>query len=82
MDGRELLKRYDAYKEEALSLRDENRFLRGERDHYRRKCFFTQQHLNKARESNRKLRDRAVLRPGQAADQTDAAAQEPTGATR
>jgi len=30
MDGRTLLKRYDAYKEEALFLRDENRFLRGD----------------------------------------------------
>jgi transposase len=57
MDGRELLKRYDAYKEEALFLRDENRFLRGDRDHYRRKWFFTQERLNKSRESNCKLRE-------------------------
>jgi hypothetical protein len=56
MEWRQLLKRYDQYKEEAQFLRDENRFLRGERDHYRSQWFFTQQHLNKARESNGKLR--------------------------
>jgi transposase len=57
MDGRQLLKRYDAYKQEAHFLRDQSRFLRGERDHYRREWFFTQQHLNQALESNHKLRE-------------------------
>ena len=57
MEWRQLLKRYDAYKEEAQFLRDENRFLRGERDHYRSQWFFTQQHLNEARESNARLRE-------------------------
>src|SRR3954452_9450539 len=57
MDWRQLLKRYDAYKEEAQFLRGENRFLRGERDHYRSQWFLTQQHLNEARESNGKLRE-------------------------
>ena len=57
MDGRQLLKRYDAYMREAHSLRNENRFLRGERDHYRRHWFFTQQRLNKAEESNQQLRE-------------------------
>jgi hypothetical protein len=57
MDGRELLKRYDAYKQEAQFLRDENRFLRGDRDHYRREWFFTQERLNQSQEANRKLRD-------------------------
>jgi hypothetical protein len=57
MDGRELLKRYDAYKQEAQSLRSENQFLRGDRDHYRREWFFTQQRLNQAQEANAKLRE-------------------------
>jgi hypothetical protein len=57
MDGRELLKRYDAYKQEAQFLRDENRFLRGDRDHYRREWFFTQERLNQSQEANRKLRE-------------------------
>ena len=57
MDGRELFKRYDAYKEEALFLRDENRSLRGDRDHYRREWFFTRERLNQAQEANRKLRE-------------------------
>lgn len=57
MDGRELLKRYDAYKQEAQSLRDENRFLRGDRDHYRREWFFTQERLSQSQEANRKLRE-------------------------
>jgi hypothetical protein len=42
VDGRELLERSDAYKHEAQFLRDENRFLQSERDHYRREWFFTQ----------------------------------------
>lgn len=55
MEWRQLLKRYDEYKDEAQFLRGENRFLRGERDHYRSQWWFTQQHLNEARESNAKL---------------------------
>jgi transposase len=55
MEWRQLLKRYDEYKEEAQFLRDENRFLRGDRDHYRKQWWFTQQHLNEARESNARL---------------------------
>jgi len=57
MDGRKLLKRYDAYKGEALFLRDENRFLRGDRDHYRREWFFTQERLNQSQECNQRLRE-------------------------
>jgi len=57
MEWRQLLKRYDQYVQEAQFLRGENRFLRGERDHYRSQWFFTQQHLNEARESNARLRE-------------------------
>jgi hypothetical protein len=70
MDGRELLKRYDAYKQEAHFLRDQNRFLRGERDHYRREWFFTQQRLNKTQESNRELRAENKLLKRRLADLT------------
>jgi transposase len=55
MEWRQLLKRYDAYMQEAHFLRGENRYLRADRDHYRREWFFTQQHLNDARESNARL---------------------------
>jgi transposase len=57
MEWRQLLKRYDAYKEEAQFLRGENRFLRGERDHYCNQWWSTQQRLNQAEESNEKLRE-------------------------
>ena len=57
MDGRELLKRYDAYKQEAMSLRDENRFLRSDRDYYHREWYFTQERLNKSQEANQRLRE-------------------------
>jgi hypothetical protein len=50
MDGRELLKRYDAYQQEAQFLRDESRFLRGDRDHYRREWYFIQQRVNTLKE--------------------------------
>src|SRR5215469_11157634 len=70
MDGRELLKRYDAYKQEAHFLRDQSRWLRGDRDHYRREWFFTQQRLNKAEESNRELRAENKLLKRRLADLT------------
>lgn len=70
MDGRELLKRYDAYKQEAHFLRDQNRFLRGDRDHYRREWFFTQQRLNRAEDSNRELRAQNKLLKRRLADLT------------
>lgn len=57
MDDRELLKRYDAYKEEAQFLRNENRLLRGDRDHYYRETFFMQQRINQLQERNRQLRE-------------------------
>jgi hypothetical protein len=63
MDGRELLKRYDAYKQEVQFLRDESRFLRGERDQYRKDWYYARQRINtledraqKLEEENRRLR--------------------------
>ena len=46
MDGRELLKRYDAYKQEAQYLRGENRFLRFDRDGYRLDWYHAQERVN------------------------------------
>lgn len=57
MDGRELLKRYDAYKQEAQFLRDENRFLRGERDQYLKSWYDAQQRLNTLEERSQKLQE-------------------------
>ena len=57
MDDRELLKRYDAYKQEAQFLRDENRFLRGERDHYRKSWYDAQQRVNTLKERSQKLQE-------------------------
>lgn len=54
MDGREL-KAYNAYKQEAMSLRDENRFLRFDRDGYRRDWYFAQQRVNTLSEQVQKL---------------------------
>jgi hypothetical protein len=54
MDGREL-KFFNERTQEAQRLRDENRFLRGDRDHYRKECFFLQQRVNQVQERNGKL---------------------------
>jgi hypothetical protein len=54
MDGREL-KLFNERTQEAHRLRDENRFLRGDRDHYRKECFFLQQRVNQVQERNGKL---------------------------
>jgi transposase len=51
------LKQYERFKGEAQSLRSENQFLRGDRDHYRREWFFTRQRLNEARDANARLRE-------------------------
>ena len=45
MDRREL-RQYEAYKSEAQSLREENRFLRYDRDGYRRDWYRTHQRVN------------------------------------
>jgi hypothetical protein len=55
MDGRELLKRYDAYKQEAQNLRDENRFLRFDRDGYRLEWWHAQERINTLSERIEKL---------------------------
>ncbi len=73
MEWRQLLKRYDRCVQEAQFLRGENRFLRGERDHYRREWFFTQQHLNEARESNARLREENLRLKRQVKELTDEA---------
>jgi transposase len=54
MDGREL-KLYNARTMEAQFLRSENRFLRQERDGYRRDWYFTQQRVNALQERVDKL---------------------------
>jgi hypothetical protein len=51
------LKQYERFKGESQRLRGENYFLRGDRDHYRREWWFTQQRLNRAVESNGRLRE-------------------------
>ena len=80
MDGRELLKRYDAYKQEAQFLRDENRFLRGDRDQYRKDWYAVQQRVNtleercqRLQEENRRLRQQVkeLTDAGQQADSPD-----------
>jgi uncharacterized protein (DUF3084 family) len=77
MDGRELLKRDDAYKQEAQFLRDENRLLRGERDQYRKDWYYARQRINsleeraqRLQEENRRLRQQ-VKELTAAAQQTD-----------
>jgi hypothetical protein len=64
MDRREL-RQYEAYKSEAQSLREENRFLRYDRDGYRRDWYRTRQRVNtlgerveKLEAENRRLRRR------------------------
>ena len=51
------LKRYERFKGEAQSLRSENQFLRGDRDHYRREWYITQQRVNRLQDRNRELRE-------------------------
>jgi transposase len=50
-------KQYERFKGEAQSLRSENYWLRGERDHYRREVFFSQQRINELQDRNRELRE-------------------------
>ena len=64
MDRREL-RQYEAYKSEAQFLRDENRFLRQERDVYRRDCYRSglrvgalEERVGKLEAENRRLRRR------------------------
>src|ERR1700735_4209129 len=56
MDGREL-KLYRQRLAEAQFLRDENRFLRGERDQYRKSWYYVQQRVNTLEERTRKLQE-------------------------
>jgi hypothetical protein len=56
MDGREL-KLYKQRLAEAQFLRDENRFLRGERDQYRKSWYTVQQRVNTLEERTQKLQD-------------------------
>jgi hypothetical protein len=49
--------RLDELTREVPFLRDENRFLRQDRDHYRREWYFTQQRLNQVQEANQELRE-------------------------
>jgi hypothetical protein len=64
MDRREL-RQYEAYKSEAQFLRDENRFLRQERDVYRRDWYRSglrvgalEERVGKLEAENRRLRRR------------------------
>jgi transposase len=50
-------KRYDDLSAEAQFLRSENRWLRNDRDGYRREWYFTQERLNQVQERNQKLRE-------------------------
>jgi transposase len=54
MDGREL-KLYEQRKQEAQFLRSENRFLRFDRDHYRREWYFANERNNQLQEQVDKL---------------------------
>ena len=54
MDGREL-KLYEQRTQEAQFLRSENRFLRSDRDHYRRDWYFANERNNVLRERVEKL---------------------------
>jgi transposase len=54
MDGREL-KLYTQRTREVQDLRSENYFLRGDRDHYRKKWFFISQRVHAVQERNEKL---------------------------
>jgi len=79
MDRRELAQ-YEAWKSEAQSLRDENRFLRQERDVYRRDCYHSgvrvgalEERVGKLEAENRRLRRRvkeltAAASPGPCSD--------------
>ena len=54
MEGREL-KLYEQRTQEVQHLRSENRFLRQDRDHYRKEWFFVLQRVNAVQERNKKL---------------------------
>jgi len=78
MDGREL-KLYTQRMQELAFLRSESAFLRGDRDHYRKECFFASQRINQLEERVEKLSAENARLRQQNLELTAAAAKEAAG---